>query len=125
MEREAIESLRKHLEGKSPGPIGDTKELVSLLGLAWAEFDGFDAEGMDSRKLRRMEDPNWDPPRLTFTIERHGAIVVGGSSRTGLQMWSVDLESATCAWWTPAVGRYARRHPLSTWGRSPPKWPRS
>lgn len=95
MEREAIESLRAYLEGESPGPIRDREELVSVLGPAWPEFDGSDAQGMDSRKLRRMEDPYWDPPRLTFAIERHGAMVAGGSSRAELQTWCVDLESTT------------------------------
>jgi len=26
-------------------------------------------------KLDRMENVHWDPPRLLFTIERHGATV--------------------------------------------------
>jgi len=49
---------------------------------------------MKSEKLSgRTERMAWQPPMLTFTIERHGG-TVNGSSRAELQHWQVD----TAAW---------------------------
>ena len=47
---------------------------------------------MHARKLDRAEDVSWNPPVLSFTIERHGA-TVHGSSR--LPRWSVDMHQRT------------------------------
>ena len=41
--------------------------------------------------IGRMEDVKWDPPRLRFSIERHGGTVMG-SGYTELQSWIVDFE---------------------------------
>jgi hypothetical protein len=38
-----------------------------------------------------MEDVRWDPPVLSFTIERHGGMALG-STRAELQNWRVDLD---------------------------------
>jgi hypothetical protein len=45
---------------------------------------------MHARKLDRAEKFWWKPPVLTFTIERHGATVLG-SSRADLQRWELNL----------------------------------
>ena len=52
---------------------------------------------MSAEKLDRLKDPVWDPPVLSFVIERHGETVLG-SSRASLQHWSLNLETgkATC-----------------------------
>jgi hypothetical protein len=80
-----------------PGPIRDTKELEQLLAEVWDEFTG-DGGGMKPYKLLgRTENMTWKPPYLTFTIERHGATVLG-STRATLQDWTLDLEkmAASC-----------------------------
>jgi hypothetical protein len=41
-----------------------------------------------------MESVVWNPPKLKFTIERHGG-TVNGSSRAELQHWCLDLETVT------------------------------
>ena len=41
-----------------------------------------------------MEKVVWAPPKLTFTIERHGG-TVRGSSRAELQHWTVDVKAMT------------------------------
>ncbi len=45
---------------------------------------------MNAGKLARMEAVRWEPPLLSFMIERHGAVALG-STRAGLQRWRVDL----------------------------------
>jgi len=49
---------------------------------------------MKDWKVSRAEDLSWDPPVLSFTIERHGATVLG-SSRGELHEWRVDLHEGT------------------------------
>ena len=54
-----------------------------------------DDGGMTSTKLvGRMENVLWQPPKIIFHIERHGA-TVRGSSRAELQEWTIDLEQRT------------------------------
>jgi hypothetical protein len=53
---------------------------------------------MAARKLRdRTKKLVWDPPCLRFEIDRHGAIVAGGSGYAEVQAWEVDVD-AGAAW---------------------------
>ena len=71
--------------------------MVCLLKDCWDQLEGGDAEGMQSHKLNRIEEVSWEPPRLSFIIERHGGTVLG-STRAELHRWTVDVEakSARC-----------------------------
>ena len=91
---ENLEQLREHLGRISAGPIADGHEIESLLYDCWDEFVGIDAEGMNSDKLGRTENLSWDPPCLTFEIERHGGTVLG-SSRAEIHQWDLDIEEMT------------------------------
>jgi hypothetical protein len=65
------------------GPISDASELETLLKECWYEFEGADDTKMWPSKLTgRMEDITWDPPILTFKIERHGGTVMGSTRPT-------------------------------------------
>jgi hypothetical protein len=80
------------------GPTVDATELAAILSAHWHEFDGGNSNGMAGSKLQgRMEDVEWLPPILTFTIERHGGTVYG-STRAELQRWTLDTQkmTATC-----------------------------
>jgi hypothetical protein len=90
----ALDHLRDYLTERLPGPIEDSAELLSVLVPAWPEIAGSGDEAMASTKLARIEEPHWDPPLLTFRIERHGAMAGGGSSRAEMQTWSVDVDKA-------------------------------
>jgi hypothetical protein len=92
----AIESIRQHCASLLPGPVADVSTLELLLAAVWDDFSGDDG-GMDAYKLpKRMENPIWNPPILTFRIERHGAASLG-SSRAEVQEWTVDLEGLTAS----------------------------
>jgi hypothetical protein len=87
-------TLTTFLAATPPGPIPATTELERLLAAAWNEFTGDDG-GMEPYKLLgRIEDVAWNPPLLTFTIERHGGTVMG-STRATLQDWALDLATMT------------------------------
>lgn len=92
-----IDQLDSYLAMLPPGPIADTAELERLLAPCWHEFAGGDDGGMEGRKLlRRMERVMWNPPLLTFIVERHGGTVLG-STRATLQEWTVDLKKRTAS----------------------------
>ena len=90
----AFAALRSYLDGLAPGPVTDVGRLVAELAPVWSSIDGADVAGMETQKLRRMENPEWKAPVLRFGIERHGGIVLGGT-RAALQRWAVDVERRT------------------------------
>ncbi len=88
--------LQHHCAALSPGPVADIPILESLLAAAWGELSGDDG-GMEGYKLlNRMENVSWEPPYLSFRIERHGGTVLG-STRAEIQHWTVDVEAKTAA----------------------------
>ena len=93
-----VQKLRDYLNSIPAGKITDVGGLRSVLAPCWNQFSDACDKGMEGYKLDRMEDVSWDPPVLSFTIERHGGTVLG-STRGELQCWSVDVEtlSATCS----------------------------
>jgi hypothetical protein len=93
-----LDRLRSYLASIPAGPITELGELPNLLATCWGDLHGGDFEAMAGHKLHnRMEDVTWDPPVLSFTIERHGGTVLG-SSRATLQRRDVDVVegSASC-----------------------------
>ena len=57
-------------------------QVHSLMGQASKEMT---PAAWAPHKLDRIEDLQWDPPELSFITERHGAMVVGESSREEIQ----------------------------------------
>lgn len=90
----ALQDLRTHLNGLTPGPIKHSPRLIALVQAAWDTLPGSSAESTTSDKLGRMEEVSWDPPTLSFTLERHGG-TVNGSTRADLHYWSIDTQSGT------------------------------
>jgi hypothetical protein len=89
--------LKERLDTFPLGEAADERverEIADLLADCWHEFYGSRAEGMHAGKLRRLEYLRWDPPVLSFTIERHGGLVMG-STRADLQVWHIDLDRKT------------------------------
>ena len=71
--------------------------VIGLVAEGWGELYGSGATRMGSWKIVRNEGPSeltWDPPVLSFTIERHGGLVCG-SSRAERERWYVDLKERT------------------------------
>lgn len=89
-----MEKLINYLNSLPKGEITNTDQLITFLADCWTQFEGSDAEKMFPYKLKRMEDSFWDPPVLTFKIERHGGTVMG-STRAHLQHWTVDISTKT------------------------------
>ena len=85
--------LQNHLTSLPPGLVEDTGALVRLLAEEWKSLQGSEAGGMQADKLfGRCEKLTWQPPFLTFVIERHGG-TVNGSTRGELQHWKIDVFS--------------------------------
>lgn len=109
----SIEQLKLYLEKTKPGKIADVSELVPLLRECWDQFEGSEEENMQAWKLDRIEDVSWDPPLLSFIIERHGGTVLG-STRADKQRWDVDLDGKTAKCYSAGPRQlYPRSPPLN------------
>jgi hypothetical protein len=97
---EALDELRALLQGVPPGKIPAELEtrVLELLEGAWEFFDGAGDTKMAAYKVWRAEDLCWEPPVLTFIVERHGAFECG-STRAELQEWAVNLETREASQW--------------------------
>lgn len=88
-------SLKEKLMHVPSGAVLDTNGLDRLLADCWSDLEGAYDGGMEASKLLgRMESIHWQPPILTFVIERHGGTVCG-STRAELQHWEVDVDRMT------------------------------
>lgn len=88
-------NLRKLREILSAVPAGQVEESGIEIALAacWDELKGSNDSNMIGGKLYgRTEELEWNPPILSFKIERHGA-TVNGSSRAHRHLWSVNVEN--------------------------------
>jgi hypothetical protein len=85
----ALVALREYLGSLEPDEI-DAGRLMTFLVPAWPTIDGAHEDAMAAHKLARLERPRWNPPLLTFNIERHGGTVLG-STRAELECWTVDV----------------------------------
>jgi hypothetical protein len=91
-----IQKLRAALHGVQQGKIENTEagSVIALLAECWNLLEGASEESMSELKLHRAEQLSWNPPVLSFTMERHGATVLG-SKRAELQNWAVNLDTGT------------------------------
>ena len=91
-EQNDMKELIEYLGSVRPGSIKEDREkLESAVSSCWGEFDG--TEELDGYKLlHRTEDIRWQPPILSFVIERHGATVLG-SKYAELHEWTLNLET--------------------------------
>lgn len=88
-------SLKDYLLEQPAGADLDLREVEFLLEDVWRSLSGSRDGGMRAQKIRgRTEKMSWNPPLLTFTIERHGG-TVNGSTRAELQHWCVDVSAHT------------------------------
>ena len=111
-----MNELKDFLNSWKPGLLNRNQisKLQTLLQRYWHQFKGSDETKMAGYKLLRgIEDVEWDPPKLFFTIERHG-ITMLGSSRADLQMWTLNIEDETVTANTLDTYRqiYSRQSPL-------------
>jgi hypothetical protein len=91
--------MLQYLQNLPGGPISAEKRdtVLNLLKDCWGEFTGSADTKMGSWKVVRDGGPvdlTWSPPVLSFTIDRHGSLVLG-STRAEKQHWDLDLEKRT------------------------------
>jgi hypothetical protein len=88
-----LDKLKSYLNSLPAGDVLDIPIVEAILAECWHEFSGNSDGGMEGYKLRhRMEAVGWNPPLLSFNLERHGG-TVQGSSRAEIQAWTVDIKS--------------------------------
>jgi hypothetical protein len=93
-----IDKLTALLKNTSIGLVSaETQaEVLKLLEGCFTEFAGSTESKMEHWKIVRegATDMTWNPPVLTFVIERHGATVLG-STRAEKQQWELNFEKKT------------------------------
>lgn len=94
-------TLHTLLNSQTPGPVAEKARAAVevLLTAVWSTIAGSANTRMASWKLGRIENLSWEPPNLSFQIERHGG-TVQGSSRAEVQYWQVNIEK-----WTADLGK--------------------
>ena len=97
MTDEGLSVLRAYLGQMPPAKVTDTDKLALLLCSSWAELDAGSDGGMTGDKLLgRMEDVHWEPPVLSFRIERHGGTVLGSVYARALRdRWQAEYSRRT------------------------------
>ncbi|MDK2745312.1 MAG: hypothetical protein NDI90_20620 [Nitrospira sp. BO4] len=93
--KQTLDNLCQFLEKIPKGSI-DTEELSPILSECWDDLCKEKDYGMQSQKLDRMENVLWDPPKLSFVIERHGG-TVKGSAYAEVQTWTIDVDRRTAS----------------------------
>lgn len=90
----------KLLESTPAGPLDEFSAVYELIAVLWGECElvGHDDGGMTIDKLYRAEHISWEPPLLSFRIERHGAIVGGRSKKAEYQVWTFNVPERTKTW---------------------------
>ena len=89
-----LDRLRSRLANLEPGTIDVDSEVAGDLASSWDALSGSDQKSMTADKVDRLENLTWNPPLLSFDIERHGG-TVRGSSRAEVHTWTVDVMAAT------------------------------
>ncbi len=85
-----LDKLQHYLAEIPPGAVSEASPIEQLLAAAWDKFEGSDQGGMAAYKLLgRTEKTQWNPPVLTFDVERHGAAALG-STLAEIQSWTID-----------------------------------
>ncbi len=89
-----IKKLRRYLASVPPGSIASPSHLKTLLALCWDDLEGWNQENMTVGEFRdlEIEEVEWEPPLLRFTIERYGATVLG-STNLHRQRWQVNVDA--------------------------------
>jgi len=94
----SIDQLREFVEGLQEGEITDPRTNTEVRGFlyeCWKSLHGSNVQNTTPEKVCRLESLNWNPPILSFILERHGG-TVNGSTRGELHHWEVDLKNG-CA----------------------------
>jgi hypothetical protein len=90
-----IQKLERLLSDLPAGTVPKKyfEELFAIVVECWCEFSGSAETKMERWKVSRKmpEDVTWEPPLLSFVIERHGAAKFG-SKRAERQEWTLDLQ---------------------------------
>ncbi|MHC4132959.1 MAG: hypothetical protein ACYSR3_13360 [Planctomycetota bacterium] len=110
-----MKELKEFLNLLPSGKITDTSEIEQMLVVSWEEFTFTGMEGgMAGHKISgRIEGAEWNPPLLSFTIERHGAMKFS-SSRAELQHWVLNINTGEAGFTQGYREKSKRLPPLKT-----------
>lgn len=96
-------AFKEFMSSTPRGEITLSDEVAKRLAACWHELAGGTEQNMEGAKIysalfpyNRMEDVQWNPPLLSFVIERHGR-QTAGSTRAEVHEWTVNCETRQAA----------------------------
>jgi len=89
-----LDQIRKFLESQPAGPLSPeiSSSVMGMVIGVWDLLPNSALHATSAYKIGRAEDVHWEPPVLSFVLERHGATAMG-STRAELHLWRLNLET--------------------------------
>ena len=92
---DALSELKRYVRQLPRGPVLEAVVVETLLVKCWDLLEISDDSSMAAYKLDgRTEGLSWNPPFLTFDIERHGGVDMGGKDAV-IYSYEVNVEEGT------------------------------
>ena len=89
-----MQELRNFLASLPPGSIAAPSHLERILASSCHDFEYSNQENMKAGELknREIEEVEWKPPTLSFTIQRYRVTLLG-SATSERQRWAVNVDT--------------------------------
>jgi hypothetical protein len=89
-----MQELRNFLAILPPGSIAAPSHLERILASSCHDFEYSNQENMKAGELknREIEEVEWKPPTLSFTIQRYRVTLLG-SATSERQRWAVNVDT--------------------------------
>lgn len=101
-----MQELRNFLASLPPGSIAAPSHLERILASSCHDFEYSTQENMKAGELknREIEEVEWKPPTLSFTIQRYRVTLLG-SATSERQRWEVNVVTKEALCYKAGSGR--------------------
>lgn len=101
-----MQELRNFLASLPPGSIAAPSHLERILASSCLDFEYSNQENMKAGELknREIEEVEWKPPTLSFTIQRYRVTLLG-SATSERQRWEVNVVTKEALCYKAGSGR--------------------
>ena len=107
-----MQELRNFLASLPPGSIAAPSRLERILASSCHDFEYSTQENMKAGELknREMEEVEWNPPTLSFTIQRYRVTLLG-SATSERQRWAVNVDTKEALCYNAGSGQTTPSQP--------------
>jgi len=107
-----MQELRNFLASRPPGSIATPSHLERILASSCHDFEYSNQENMKAGELknREIEEVEWKPPTLSFTIQRYRVTLLG-SATSERQRWAVNVDTKEALCYNAGSGQTTPSQP--------------